>query len=234
MNLGDHHASLDKVIGTLQANPQLVEALRANPTLELHLIDYGHVVDGVLYHGTVSDMNGYELSTWTFEERGQPVRRHQDITRDELIKLWVGLVYLPVFHRCRAEDPATPVDPVAQHVVGAVWTKDGGFGRCSFLAPVDEPAPEFAEWLQALHVPHPKVRVLVQPLFVLLTAREKEKGAPLTQEEVVAVRNSASCKVMSPLQAERFNAALHGKLNVPFIDPLYCWEQWQTVRQSLP
>src|SRR5436190_310847 len=30
----------------------------------MHLIDYGHMRDGVLYHGTISDMDGSPKSTW--------------------------------------------------------------------------------------------------------------------------------------------------------------------------
>jgi hypothetical protein len=233
MTVGNCYAMLDNLIGQMQADPRLAEQLREDPTRRRRLIDYGHIVDGVLYHGTVDDLNGHALSTWTYESGGRVVRRDQPITQEEFIRLWGGIAILPVFPRWLTSDMAKPIDLEAEHVVGIVWTENGQYKRSCFLVPVDEPAPEFAEWLRILNVPHPRVRVLLQPLAALLMAREKEKGAPLTQEEVLAVRNSTPCKVMSPMQAAQFNESLHKQHHLPFIDPHDCWQQWQTVRQSL-
>jgi hypothetical protein len=156
MTLADCCAMLDNLIRRTQANPHVADQLRSDPTRVFHLVDYAHRVDAALYHGTVDDLNGPVLSTWTYEEGGRKVQRNQPITPETFTRLWDGLFQLAVFRRARTDDLATPIDPVAQHIVGAVWTDNGSWKRCVFLVPADEPSAEFAEWLRALDVPLPR------------------------------------------------------------------------------
>jgi hypothetical protein len=227
------------MIRQFQADAQLVARRQADPACEFHVIDYGHLVGGVLYHGTLSDLSGPVQSTWTYEEDGRLVRRNQPIDQETFTRVWDGLFQLSVFKRSLGEDLATPIDPTAQHVVGVVRTEEGVYRRACYLVPAGESSAEFAEWLRALNPPYPhtrdpeaqRVRVLLHPLATLLAAREQEKGAPLTREEVYAVRDGALCTMMSPAQAERFYASLHSQSGVPFIDPEFqVWEQWQAIR----
>ena len=78
-----------------------------------------------------------------------------------------------------------------------------------------------------------QVLVFLNPLVMLLAGRERQKGSPLTKEEVLAVRDSAQCIMMSKSQAEKFYASLDGQVSVPRINPDRCWEEWQELRKHL-
>ncbi|CAM3371072.1 hypothetical protein BZK31_18505 [Pseudomonas floridensis] len=69
--------------------------------------------------------------------------------------------------------------------------------------------------------------VFVPALVVILTAAENEKGSPLTEEEVVSIRDKATCIAL------RFSAALsmEEKRGYPDIVAENCWEQWQQYRE---
>jgi hypothetical protein len=67
----------------------------------------------------------------------------------------------------------------------------------------------------------------------LLAGRERQKGEPLTEDEVLAVRDEAQCVMMSKSQAEKFYAALDSRVAVPRIDPERCWVEWQEIRKHL-
>jgi hypothetical protein len=77
------------------------------------------------------------------------------------------------------------------------------------------------------------VKVFLNPLVTLLAAQEKQKGAPLTREEVLAIRDAALCVMMTEAQAEMFYGSLDAQVRVPRIDPTRCWEEWQVIRQTL-
>ncbi len=73
------------------------------------------------------------------------------------------------------------------------------------------------------------VITFVPALIVLLFAAERASELPLTEEEVLAVRDGATCvrlrrSVADGMAAERGYADL---------DPEDCWEQWQVVRAQL-
>ena len=77
------------------------------------------------------------------------------------------------------------------------------------------------------------VLVFLNPLVMLLAGRERQKGAPLTREEVLAVRDSAKCMKLPRSAAEKFYATLDAQMPIPRIDPDRCWEEWQEIRQQL-
>jgi|GEM_PF-1579069 len=82
-------------------------------------------------------------------------------------------------------------------------------------------------------LPEPKVPVFLNPLAMLLAARERQKGSPLTEAEVLEVRDGAECTAMSLSKAERFYASLDAKMPIPRLDPERIWEQWQAVRERI-
>ncbi|QDU25386.1 Acyl carrier protein [Anatilimnocola aggregata] len=76
----------------------------------------------------------------------------------------------------------------------------------------------------------PQVKVYLNPLHTVLIAAEQNKGQPLTQDEVLDIRDKAAFAMLSPEQAERFNAALDSQVRVPKLDPQRIWEDWQEIR----
>lgn len=66
------------------------------------------------------------------------------------------------------------------------------------------------------------------PLITLLLAAERSKGAPLTEEEVHAIRDEAACISVPRSMAE----ALAESRGYADLDPEACWEQWQVVRDQ--
>jgi hypothetical protein len=91
----------------------------------------------------------------------------------------------------------------------------------------------FASVRQRAGLPEPMVTVFLNPLAMLLAGRERQKGSPLTEAEVLAVRDSASCTRMPLSQAEKFYASLDAQMPIPRLNPERIWEEWQAVRVSL-
>src|SRR5262245_32537643 len=79
----------------------------------------------------------------------------------------------------------------------------------------------------------PKVIVFLNPLAILLAADERRKGSPLTEEEVLRVRDQAACTVMTVSQAEKFYAALDAKCPIIRLDPNNLWAEWQAIRDQV-
>jgi hypothetical protein len=73
----------------------------------------------------------------------------------------------------------------------------------------------------------PLVPVFSPTLIDLLTIMEKQKGSPLTEEEVLELRDKGTCimvrESMVPKMAE--------KRGYSDIDPKNAWEEWQARRQ---
>ena len=66
-------------------------------------------------------------------------------------------------------------------------------------------------------------------LVATLLDRERSKGSPLTEAEVVEIRDSCPSVAVPIDVAEKIDAARGYK----DIDPEHCWEQWQEARKSL-
>lgn len=73
------------------------------------------------------------------------------------------------------------------------------------------------------------VPVFIPPLAALLLHAEKQKGSPLTESEVLAVRDNGTCARMSAAQAR----ALAERRGYDDIDPEDCWAQWQRFRAEV-
>lgn len=66
-------------------------------------------------------------------------------------------------------------------------------------------------------------------LIAVLLNREREKGSPLTEAEVLAIRDSAE-STMVPRDIVPQIVASRGYED---IDPEHAWEEWNAVRPSL-
>jgi hypothetical protein len=74
----------------------------------------------------------------------------------------------------------------------------------------------------------PLVPVYVISLRAALGLSENMKGEPLTEEEVLKVRDEAPCIVL-PLSKKRLMDQSRGYED---IDPDNCWEEWQRFRAA--
>lgn len=79
----------------------------------------------------------------------------------------------------------------------------------------------------------PQVKVYLNPLALLLAGAERQKGRPLTREEVLEVRNNAKFIMMSPEQAEKYYTAIDAKIDIYRIDPDHVWEEWQHIQDQV-
>ncbi len=73
------------------------------------------------------------------------------------------------------------------------------------------------------------VPVFIPTLVSILYRHEQQKGAPLTEEEVVSIRNK-SVAIMLRTSAAVQMAERRGYQD---IDPEHCWSLWQRVREQL-
>lgn len=72
------------------------------------------------------------------------------------------------------------------------------------------------------------VPVYTPALASLLFKREKEKGAPLTKEEVLEVRDNSTLVMMKAKDAQ----AMSDSRGYEDIDPEKAWEQWTKIRHQ--
>jgi hypothetical protein len=107
------------------------------------------------------------------------------------------------------------------------------YGVADQRAVVNNVFANFASVRRRAGVPEPMVTVFLNPLITLLAGRERQKGSPLTEHEVLEVRDSAACTRMPLSQAEMFYASLDGQMPIPTLNPERIWEEWQEVRVSL-
>jgi hypothetical protein len=120
--------------------------------------------------------------------------------------------------------------PGQYELIGVGRTYHGVVDR---RALIDNVFANFASVRQRAGLPEPMVTVFLNPLVMLLAGRERQKGSPLTEAEVVEVRDTAACTQMPLSQAERFYAALDAQMPIPRLDSDRIWEQWQAVREQV-
>ena len=83
---------------------------------------------------------------------------------------------------------------------------------------------------QSAGVPQKKLVIVITPSLVsTLWRREKENGAPLTEQEVFAIRDGATAIALPVEQA----AAVEENRGYRDIDPENCWAEWQQARIDL-
>jgi hypothetical protein len=75
----------------------------------------------------------------------------------------------------------------------------------------------------------PDVLAPIPPLVTLLLHLEKRKGAPITEQEVVAARDDAVCMVM-PVSVRDEVASKRGYDDISLEN---VWLEWQAIRPSL-
>jgi hypothetical protein len=73
------------------------------------------------------------------------------------------------------------------------------------------------------------VIVFIPALAPLLLRAEQLKGAPLTEDKVIRIRDRASCVTMRQEEADK----LEESRGYRDIDPEKCWAEWQALRPSL-
>ena len=66
-------------------------------------------------------------------------------------------------------------------------------------------------------------------LIATLLNRERAKGSPLTEEEVIQIRDNCPAIALTQEDARRVDES-RGYLD---IDPENCWEEWQRARLEL-
>lgn len=98
---------------------------------------------------------------------------------------------------------------------------------------IDNVFANFASVRRRAGLPEQTVAVFLNPLVMLLSAREEAKGAALTEAEVLQVRDSAMCTRMPLSQAEKFYAALDAQMPIPRLNPERIWEEWQAYRNRV-
>jgi hypothetical protein len=80
-----------------------------------------------------------------------------------------------------------------------------------------------------VEVDDPLCLVFTPPLVALLYKLEKERGAPLTEEEVLKIRDHAVCMNVPYSEA----IAQEKARGFPDLIAENCWEDWQEARKVL-
>ncbi len=81
--------------------------------------------------------------------------------------------------------------------------------------------------------PQGQIKVYLNPLVMLLAGSERQKGRPLTRDEVHHIRDSAAHMMMTPDEAKKYYAILDSKAPVHRMNPDRIWEEWQEIRTQV-
>ena len=75
----------------------------------------------------------------------------------------------------------------------------------------------------------PLCLVFIPALVTLLYKAEQTKGSPLTEQEALAIRDSATCMALP------YSVAAEGEKarGYPDIVAEHCWLEWQSARKQL-
>lgn len=117
------------------------------------LIDFGHMRNGILYHGTLSDLDGTPKATWTYEKVGRLTTEEVPLTPSSFDTLWDGIQDYSVFSQSVATDPSATIDPNTHFVIGAVSIDADSQTQTLFLVPASSTDPDFRRWLNILGMP---------------------------------------------------------------------------------
>jgi hypothetical protein len=69
----------------------------------------------------------------------------------------------------------------------------------------------------------------VPSLVGTLLNRERAKGSPLTEQEVIQIRDACPCIALRPEDVSK----IEERRGYKDIDPERCWEEWQEALKSL-
>jgi len=73
------------------------------------------------------------------------------------------------------------------------------------------------------------VIIFSPPLVTLLLAAERQQGRPLTERQVIDLRDDATCLRVPLAVAE----AMEQERGYADLDPERCWDEWLAVRAEL-
>jgi hypothetical protein len=73
------------------------------------------------------------------------------------------------------------------------------------------------------------VSAFIPPLVAVLLAAERAAGRPLTESEVLEIRDGATCIAVRPAAL----AAMAAERGYDDLDPERAWEQWTDARREL-
>jgi hypothetical protein len=73
------------------------------------------------------------------------------------------------------------------------------------------------------------IPVFIPALVTLLIRAEQLKGSPLTEQEVLDIRDNGVCMMMHVEDAQ----ALAEKRGYDDLDPCHAWEDWQVARAQI-
>jgi hypothetical protein len=161
----------------------------------MHVITYAHVRHGVLYTGTLSDLDGHPMATWSYKVDGQKVTRDQPLDPPAFRSLWNRVGNLDVFKRNRVRDPNAPVDPAGTHVVTIAFGEPDRPQLVQFAVPADEADPPFRSLLKSLNIP------AATPTPPPLPARKPAEPAEEDEEvdELIAAREEMYASLFGPV-----------------------------------
>ena len=74
------------------------------------------------------------------------------------------------------------------------------------------------------------VRVYLNPLINTLIGAEKQKGAPLTETEVLEILERTPYTEMPSTEAKKLYKAFDKQMQVPRLNPDNIWHDWQKHR----
>lgn len=73
------------------------------------------------------------------------------------------------------------------------------------------------------------IPVFIPALVTLLVRAERLKGGPLTEQEVLSIRDTSACMMLRVEHAQ----ALVDRRGYDDLDPEHAWEDWQVVRAQM-
>ncbi len=116
------------------------------------VIDYGHKIGSVMYHGTVSCSDGVIRSTWTYERDGKKVTEDNKISEADFSALWKALEGFEKFIPAGLD---VKTDPINTHVIGTFAHAEGrNDSQRVFIVPnAEEKSAQFGSWLKTLNGP---------------------------------------------------------------------------------
>jgi hypothetical protein len=74
------------------------------------------------------------------------------------------------------------------------------------------------------------VRVYLNPLINTLIGAEKQKGAPLTEADVLEILKRTPYTEMTSIEAKKLYKALDQQMQIPRLNPNNIWNDWQKHR----
>jgi hypothetical protein len=143
VKLGDLYATADQSIRDMQLPTERSACM----------IQYAHETGGVFYNGTISNLNGPVIATWSYDLG--PTRATKDRMIDPGTLAWLrrGIELLPVIRNGLCYEMGRDVDPAEHHIVTLIVSENGEVGRSIYLVPAVPWDAEFQLWLLGLKRP---------------------------------------------------------------------------------